>query len=52
MKRLVEEAKYLAKNGVKELILVAQDVTRYGEDLYKENKLIELCKKLVKIVYR
>ena len=49
MKKLVEEAKYLAKNGVKELVLVAQDVTRYGEDLYKENKLIELCKKLAKI---
>ena len=49
MNTIVDEAKYLAKNGVKELILVAQDVTRYGEDLYKENKLIELCKKLVKI---
>lgn len=49
MDLLVEEAKYLAKNGVKELVLVAQDVTRYGEDLYKKNSLIELCKHLVKI---
>ncbi len=49
MDTLIDEAKYLAKNGVKELILVAQDVTRYGEDLYGQNKLLELCKKLCKI---
>jgi len=49
MNLIVEEAKYLAKNGIKELVLVAQDVTRYGEDLYKKNCLIELCKKLAKI---
>ena len=49
MDKLVSEAKYLAKNGVKELVLVAQDVTRYGEDLYGKNCLIELCKKLAKI---
>lgn len=46
---LVKQAKDLAKNGVKELIIVAQDVTRYGEDLYKENKLIELLTNLSKI---
>lgn len=46
---IVEEAKYLAKNNIKELILVAQDVTRYGEDLGGENLLIKLCKKLVSI---
>lgn len=46
---LVDEAKLLANKGVKELILVAQDTTRYGEDLYGENKLIELCEKLCKI---
>ena len=34
---------------MREIILVAQDVTRYGEDLYGENKLIELCKKIAKI---
>ena len=49
MDEIVDEAKYLAKNGVKELILVAQDVTRYGEDLYGKNRLLELLKKLVKI---
>ena len=46
---LVDEAKLLANKGIKELILVAQDTTRYGEDLYGENKLIELCEKLCKI---
>ena len=49
MEDVVEEAKYLASKGVKELVVVAQDVTRYGEDLYGENKLIDLCKKLAKI---
>ena len=49
MDDIVDEAKYLADNGVKELVVVAQDVTRYGEDLYGENKLIELCQKLAKI---
>lgn len=46
---LVDEAKYLAKNGIKELVLVAQDVSRYGEDLYEKNRLIDLLKKLIKI---
>ncbi len=46
---LVDEAKNLVSRGVKEIILVAQDTTRYGEDLYGENKLIELCQKLSKI---
>lgn len=46
---LVDEAKQLVKNGAKELILVAQDVTRYGEDLYKKHKLVELIKELSKI---
>ncbi len=46
---LVNEAKNLAERGVKELILVAQDTTRYGEDLYGENCLIKLCDKLSKI---
>lgn len=46
---IVNEAKYLVKNGIKELVLVAQDVTRYGEDLYGKNRLIDLCKKLCKI---
>ena len=46
---LVDEAKDLAERGVQELILVAQDTTRYGEDLYGENTLIKLCDKLSKI---
>ncbi len=46
---LVDEAKNLADRGIKEIILVAQDTTRYGEDLYGENSLIRLCDKLSKI---
>lgn len=46
---LVNEAKNLAARGIKELILVAQDTTRYGEDLYGENALIKLCDKLSKV---
>ncbi|MCT4544146.1 MAG: 30S ribosomal protein S12 methylthiotransferase RimO [Vallitalea sp.] len=46
---LVEETKYLAKKGVKELILVAQDTTKYGIDLYGEKKLPVLLKELCKI---
>lgn len=45
----VEEAKALAENGIKELILIAQDTTKYGQDLYGEYKLDELLKELVKI---
>ncbi|MBQ8749520.1 MAG: 30S ribosomal protein S12 methylthiotransferase RimO [Clostridia bacterium] len=46
---IVEEAKQLVKNGVREILLVAQDVTRYGSDLYGELKLINLLEELVKI---
>ena len=49
VEELVKEAKSLAKSGVKELILVAQDVTNYGADLYGEPKLVELLKVLSKI---
>ena len=45
----VEEAKTLADKGVKELIVIAQDTTRYGEDLYGEPKLAALLRELVKI---
>ena len=45
----VEEAKALAEKGVKELIVIAQDTTRYGEDLYGEPKLSALLRELVKI---
>ncbi len=47
--KLLSEAKELAKNGVKELVLVAQDTTRYGTDLKNGENLITLCKKLCKI---
>lgn len=46
---IIEEAEYLAKEGTKELILIAQDVTIYGKDIYGEQKLPELLKELVKI---
>ena len=43
---LLEEAKYLAGKGVKELIINAQDTTKYGYDLYGESALIELLKRI------
>ncbi len=43
---LVKEAKYLAKNGTKELILIAQDLTYYGLDLYNKRNLADLLRKL------
>lgn len=46
---LVTEAKALAAKGVKELILIAQDLTFYGLDLYKERTLAKLLKELVKV---
>ena len=46
---LVTEAEKLAANGVKELILIAQDLTYYGLDLYKKRNLAELLKELVKV---
>ncbi len=49
MENIIEEAKYMVSGGVKELILVAQDTTRYGEDLYGELRLPELLEELCKI---
>ncbi len=46
---LVEEAQKLAAKGVKELILIAQDLTYYGLDLYKKRNLAELLENLVKV---
>lgn len=46
---IVSEAEKIAEQGYTELIVVAQDTTRYGEDLYGEPKLAELLKKLCKI---
>lgn len=49
---LTAEARKLADDGVKELILVAQDTTRYGIDLYGEKKLIELLDELSKLDFK
>lgn len=46
---LVKQAKSLAKNGVKELILIAQDLTYYGLDLYKKRNLAELLEALAQV---
>ena len=46
---IVTDAKNLAANGVKELILIAQDLTYYGLDLYKKRNLAELLRELVKV---
>jgi len=47
--QLVIEAKNLAKNGVKELILIAQDLTYYGLDIYKKRRLADLLIELSKV---
>ena len=49
VEELLEEARLLAENGTKELILVAQETTVYGVDLYGEKKLPELLKKICRI---
>jgi ribosomal protein S12 methylthiotransferase len=49
IEELKAEAEKLAKTGVKELILIAQDITYYGIDIYKERKLAALLEELVKI---
>lgn len=46
---VVDEAKTLSKAGVKEIILIAQDTTKYGQDIYGEYKLDALLNELVKI---
>lgn len=49
MEKLLEQAEYLAKQGVRELILVAQETTIYGQDLYGKKSLHILLKELCKI---
>lgn len=49
MEQLIEEAKQLAKRGVKELVLIAQDTTKYGLDLYGRLALLDLLEKLHEI---
>jgi len=49
IEHLVTEAEKLAASGIKELILIAQDLTYYGLDLYKERALAKLLRELVKV---
>ncbi len=49
IENILEEARWLADNGVTELVVVAQDTTRYGEDIYGESRLPELLAELCKI---
>lgn len=49
IEEIVIEAEKLAKKGVKELILIAQDLTYYGLDIYKKRALADLLKELVKV---
>ena len=49
MEELLEEAAELASAGVKELLVIAQDITRYGIDLYGEKKLAALLRELCKL---
>lgn len=49
MEDILEEAKWLADNGVTELVVIAQDTTRYGEDLYGKPQLAKLLKELCRI---
>lgn len=49
MEDVLAEANKLAENGVTELVVIAQDTSRYGEDLYGESKLPELLRELCKI---
>ncbi|MBQ1826234.1 MAG: 30S ribosomal protein S12 methylthiotransferase RimO [Firmicutes bacterium] len=46
---VLEEARYLASSGVKELILIAEDLTNYGTDIYDSYRLADLLRELVKI---
>ncbi len=49
IEELVKEAVFLAKKGVKELLIIAQDTTYYGIDIYKKQRLSELLQKLSEI---
>lgn len=49
MEDVLAEAQWLADNGVTEVVVIAQDSTRYGEDLYGQSKLPELLKKIAEI---
>lgn len=52
MEDIIEEAKELYNNGIRELIVIAQDTTKYGIDIYGESKLSELLEKLCNIDFK
>ncbi len=52
MDKLLEEARKLSDAGVQELIVVAQDTTRYGEDLYGEGRIVQLLQELCKMAFK
>lgn len=49
MEKVLAEAEWMAENGVSEVVVIAQDSTRYGEDIYGESKLAELLRKIAEI---
>lgn len=49
IEELIKEAQSLARGGTKELILIAQDLTYYGLDIYKKRALADLLKELIKV---
>ena len=49
MEDILDEAEMLAKKGIKEIIVIAQDTTKYGVDIYGESKLAELLEKISKV---
>jgi len=49
MENILEEARELAARGIKEIIVIAQDITRYGTDIYGKRSLAELCRKISEI---
>ncbi|MBQ8217645.1 MAG: 30S ribosomal protein S12 methylthiotransferase RimO [Oscillospiraceae bacterium] len=49
MENILEEARELAARGIKEIIVIAQDITRYGTDIYGKRSLAELCRELSEI---
>lgn len=46
MESILEEAKDMSERGIKEIIIIAQDITRYGTDLYGKRMLAELCRRI------
>ena len=49
METLLEQARHLSDKGVREIVLIAQDTTRYGIDLYQQYRLADLCEEIAKL---